>query len=213
MLTLVATFTLGMGDAYTFMAHKQVFATAQTGNLVVFAVKLFTDGIGSAWENIPMWVIFGIGSFVAQGMLEIPDSKLSRRHQNKLFMATNVILWLTLAIIQYFTNSDVLVWPLSFLAAYELTTFRTVGRLSLNNGIMTGNTKNMMNSLYRWIFDQKYEDKIKFFTLLLVIVIFILGVGTGALLCNVNPHWALWTGFIINFIVLLSVLANSNAAD
>lgn len=213
LLTLVATFTLGMIDAYTFMAHRQVFATAQTGNLVVFAVKLFTKGIGSAWENIPVWVIFGISCFVAQGMLEIPTDKLSRRHQNKIFMAVNVMVLLILAIVQQFSSSDLLVWPLSFLSGYELTTFRTVGSISANNGIMTGNTKNMMNSLYRWLIDHDTKAKTKFLTLLMIIVIFLFGVGTGALLCHANPLWPLWAGFTLNALVLVILFAITPKTD
>lgn len=211
-LTLLATFTMGMIDAYTFMAHDQVFASAQTGNMVVFAVKLFTKGIGSAWVNIPVWIAFGLGCFIAQGMLEIPTEKLSRHHQNQIFMVVNVSVLLILAIVQEFDSADYLVWPLGFLSGYELTTFRTVGSITANNGIMTGNSKNMMNSLYQWLIDHDMKAKTKFKTLCAIVVVFVFGVGAGALLCMTNATWPLWTGFGLNLVALLTLFIHPNGS-
>src|SRR5699024_8074363 len=41
---------------------------------------------------------------------------------------------------------------LGLLSGFELTVFRKISKTTINNGIMTGNTKNMMNHLFNVIF-------------------------------------------------------------
>ena len=65
MATLLA-FVGGFLDAYTYITRDAVFATAQTGNMVLFAVRAASTEYNGAILNIPPFLAFVAGVFVAE---------------------------------------------------------------------------------------------------------------------------------------------------
>lgn len=62
---------------------------------------------------------------------------------------------------------------------------------------MTGNTKNLMNNLYLAVFHKNKEALHTFFTLLIGITVFMLGVGTGTVVLLFGDYINLWLAFAI----------------
>lgn len=106
-----------------------------------------------------------------------------------------------------------MIFFLGLLAGYELTVFRDFRGTKVNNGIMTGNTKNMMAHLYRALFESDKQARKDFFNISTVIMIFLLGAGIGALVLKVNPVFNLWGAFIIVTISLLMTMLNRGEDD
>ncbi|GAF38840.1 hypothetical protein JCM14202_671 [Agrilactobacillus composti DSM 18527 = JCM 14202] len=65
-LTVGQTLLMGMLDAYTFSHFDGAFASAQTGNLVVFGVALTQQGWRAAASHLPIFLGFLIGAILAQ---------------------------------------------------------------------------------------------------------------------------------------------------
>ena len=70
LLTLSATFLMGLLDAYTFMEKGGVFVSAQTGNMVAFSSKLFTGHFSEAKGHITVFLGFMLGALIGQMLLE-----------------------------------------------------------------------------------------------------------------------------------------------
>lgn len=51
-LTVILTLSGGLMDAYSYMCRGQVFANAQTGNLLLFGVNLTTGHFNAALQYI-----------------------------------------------------------------------------------------------------------------------------------------------------------------
>ncbi|MEQ6218765.1 YoaK family protein [Levilactobacillus brevis] len=200
-LTLGATLVMGMIDADTFLNHGAVFVSAQTGNLVVFAVKLIEHGWGAAWVNVPVWIGYFLGCFGAQGLSEHLGRGNNRR-QMRWLMVLDVGAYVILASLQQTLPTMWLIFFLGIVAGYELTVFRQVGGLGINNGIMTGNTKNLATSTYRaWIVgDQSARQRQ--IRLAGVLLIFIVGCGVGARLAMLTPRGVLWIATAVKAILL-----------
>lgn len=190
-LALGATLLMGIIDVDTFLEHGEAFVSAQTGNLVVGVVKLVTDGWQAAWTNGFVWVGYFMGCFVAQGLSE----RLSRgnpRRQLRWLMVLDVVAYTVIAFFQRDLSDPWLLFLLGIVAGYELTTFRQVGGVAINNGIMTGNTKGLATSCYRAIFDHDRVARHRLFQLLSVLTTFLLGCALGVWLANVAALDVLW---------------------
>jgi len=200
-LTLGATLVMGMVDAETFLNHGAVFVSAQTGNLVVFVVKLVEHGWSAAWVNVPVWIGYFLGCFIAQGLSEHVGQD-NRRWQLRSLMVIDVVVYFVLAALLNWLATMWLIFLLGVVAGYELTIFRNVGGISINNGIMTGNTKNLATSSYRaWIDHDKVAQN-KQRRIALVLATFILGCGVGAGLARLATLTVLWVASGIKLVLL-----------
>src|SRR5271163_3578369 len=67
-LTIACLFTAAGGymDAFSYIAHGHVFANAQTGNFVFFAVFASAGQWAQAWRHVPPIVTFSLGVAAAK---------------------------------------------------------------------------------------------------------------------------------------------------
>lgn len=192
-LTVVAAFLMGFIDAYTFTELNHVFVSAQTGNMVTFGVKLFTGSPYDAIENVMSFAGFLGGAFLGEILLARFTAGGLQKY--RLFLYVQAILLLLLAFFQNSVSLTLEVTVLGVLAGYALTTFRKIGSTAVNNGVMTGNARNMMGSLYKIIFEQDKKARHEFLHLFIGILTFITGVGAGASAAAYNPAMVLWIAF------------------
>lgn len=210
-LTLMSAFLMGYIDAYTFIVQDGSFASAQTGNLVGLSVKVFSGQFAETVSHIAVFSGFAIGAFIGQALFaKFKVEGMSRPRSKLIFQA---ILLMCLAVFQTQLNDSLLLFLLGLLAGYELTVFREFRGTKVNNGIMTGNTKNMMNYLYKALFESDKQAKSAFFHIAIVIVVFLLGAGVGALVLKINTVLNLWGAFIIVMISLLLTSLNQREAS
>ncbi|WP_052401068.1 YoaK family protein [Oceanobacillus jeddahense] len=194
-LTIFSTFLMGFIDAYTFLTQDGLFASAQTGNMVVLAAKLVEGDLLEAFVHVSSFLGFALGAFVAQGIIERFKAYGWKKYRFYLLLQT--IFLLIIALIQQQIGPSVIGFLLGLLAGYELTVFRKIRSTSINNGIMTGNTKNLMNNLYLAVFHKNRESFYTFVTLLLGITVFMIGAGTGALIWFYSEQLNLWLAFAV----------------
>ena len=204
-LTIFSTFLMGFIDAFTFITLDGLFASAQTGNMVVMAAKLFAGNPLEAFAHVSSFLGFAVGAFLAQGVIERFRDYGWRKYRIYLFI--QMIFLLILAVIQQEFGASVIGGLLGLLAGYELTVFRKIKSTSINNGIMTGNTKNLMNHLYLAIFHKDKASLNIFLILLLGIGLFMLGVGTGTLVIYFGTQLNLWLAFFLTGIFYVWLLA------
>ncbi|UIF28642.1 DUF1275 domain-containing protein [Levilactobacillus brevis] len=190
-LALDATLLMGIIDADTFLQHGEAFVSAQTGNLVVGVVKLVTDGWQAAWTNGVVWIGYFIGCFVAQGLSE-QLSQGNPRRQMRWLMVIDVVAYALIAFFQQDLADPWLLFLLGIVAGYELTTFRQVGGVAINNGVMTGNTKGLATSCYRALFDHDRVARHRLSQLAGVLVTFLVGCAVGVWLANLAAIDVLW---------------------
>lgn len=197
-LTLFATFLMGFIDAYTFMEKGGVFVSAQTGNMVAFSSKLFTGQFSQAFGHIAVFAGFALGAFGGEWLVEKVSGTTRKKYQIMLLLQS--VLLLIFAIFQQQIFDSLMVFLLGALAGFELTIFRKVGIATVNDGIMTGNTKNLMNNLYKWLVDKDQTARKEFSEIGFAILIFVLGVGAGSLVILLNASFALWVSFLLTLL-------------
>src|SRR5699024_4587911 len=140
-LTIFSTFLMGWIDAYTFLEQSGSFASAQTGNLVTFSVKIFSGDFADSISHIAVFGGFALGAFLGEALIK--RFKRQKLYKTRLILFLQTILLGFLALFQADLNGTFMLVSLGLLAGYELTVFRKFKETTVNNGIMTGNTKNL----------------------------------------------------------------------
>lgn len=206
-LTVISSFLMGMVDAYTFMQQDGAFASAQTGNLVILSVKAFSGEWAHMLSHLWIFAGFALGAFAGEAMNERSRDKGMRRYRYYLLIRVAVLF--ALAWFQEPASGAIMLVVLGTLAGYELTIFRKFRRTSVNNAIMSGNVKNLMNDLYHYLFNKDKEAKVRVLDLAATILVFMLGAGVGTSITLFNPEWTLWAVGIMALMAYFWMLAPS----
>ncbi len=77
-LAVLLSLTGGFLDAFTFLHHGGVFATAQTGNIVLIGVQAARGEWSAALRHVPALLAFVAGVATAETMLVPYDLTTSR---------------------------------------------------------------------------------------------------------------------------------------
>lgn len=202
-LTLLTTFLMGAIDAYTFIQQDGSFASAQTGNLVVLSIKIFSGQFHETSYHIFSFIGYAIGAFIGEVMVD--KLKDHRFYSIKRPLQLKVLVLAGIAIFQPILPHGTKVFFLGLLAGYALSVYRKFSSTTVNNGIMTGNTKNMMNKLYLTIFKKDQAAKQSLAHFFIVLVVFTAGAGVSTLFIHLNPASVMWFCFILMFSALIIV--------
>ncbi|KRG11859.1 hypothetical protein ACA29_14180 [Lederbergia galactosidilytica] len=110
-LTAFSTFLMGFIDAYTFIIRDGVFASAQTGNMVVLVAKLFGGHFWEAMIHVSAFIGFALGAalgaFFGQAIIE--HFKEHDWKKYRIYLLIQAIFLLFIALIQQHIGPSY--WP------------------------------------------------------------------------------------------------------
>jgi uncharacterized membrane protein YoaK (UPF0700 family) len=197
----------GFLDAYTYVSRDGVFATSQTGNLVLLGVEVAHGQWEQGLRHIPPIVAFVIGVAVAEG--------LKHPHLTKTFPipARTVLLLESIVLVIVGT------WPtqvpnmivtitIAFVASVQISSFRTLVKWPYNSAMVTGNLRTAAQAAYTALVLHDRNGFLQFFDFTLIIVSFLLGALFGTLS---TLHWgtkAIWIASGILLCAMLVLTAN-----
>jgi uncharacterized membrane protein YoaK (UPF0700 family) len=148
-LALLLTWVGGFLDAFTFVQHR-VFANAQTGNLVLFTVDAADRNWSQAWTRLPPIIAFAVGVAVIE-TLGIPAVWRALRRPLRVELGVEIVLLAIIASLPNDTPGAVVTTTVSFVAAMQFATFRTLIDSTYSSLLTTGNLRSFVSSLYRWV--------------------------------------------------------------
>ena len=168
----------GYLDAYSYLAHGNVFANAQTGNVIFLAVYASAGRWREAARHVPPIGAFALGVAAAKW--------LGVRAQKREFRATLLCQTCEIAILsglavfaEHLPNTGV-VPVISFVAALQNTSFSTIGPWSFNSTMTTGNLRSAVSGLVLWLAGRDAEaNRAKAVALGAVCGSFLLGAVAG----------------------------------
>ena len=144
----------GLQDAYTYIARDEVFANAQTGNIVLLSQNLFTGN----WAKVPHYLVplvfFALGIAASEGM----------RYR---FQQARRIHWRQLVLL------------VSFSCAMQVQAFRKVNGYAFASTMCIGNLRSGMDSLCAYVRTRNREPLRKAGHYFAIILFFALGAGLG----------------------------------
>lgn len=187
----------GFLDAYTYITRDGVFATAQTGNMVLFAVRAASAEYNGAILNIPPFLAFIAGVLVAE---YIKDTHTS--HRRAVLLLEFSILFLVGCSPDSVPNM-LITMCIAFVSSLQIATFNKLGKWSYNSTITTGNLRNAAQASYAAFVKHDPESMRKFQGLTAIILSFICGALIGTFFSTYLGNTSIW---IVAGIILITVI-------
>lgn len=198
-------FVGGFLDAHTYIFRGGVFATAQTGNLVLAGIHLSLGEFSRARGNLFPILAFVLGVFLTE-MLKRKDNRasfFSWQHR--------VLLWEAgiLLVIGFLPDGISDAWVtvvISFVSSMQVNSFRRMNRSLFATTMCTGNLRSATEYLYRFWSEYDFFALQKFFAYAGVILVFCMGAACGAMLTEIWGGYALFSCVFILLVLVCAML-------
>ena len=129
----------GLQDVYTYLYRGKVFANAQTGNIVLMAVKLFAGKWGEALRYLIPLCAFALGIFVAE-FIRLKLKRMQWLHWRQLVVLFEILMLFVVGFLPQELNllANSLV---SFSCAMQVQSFRKVNGYAFASTMCIGNLR------------------------------------------------------------------------
>lgn len=181
---MLITLSGGLQDAYTYCMRGEVFANAQTGNVVLLMGKIFHGESTGCLKYLSSIVLFALGILVAD-LIRIRVGNGRFINSMQLIVLAEAVLLLATCLIPNNTRGDIAANAIvSFCCSMQIETFKKVKGYPYASTMCIGNIKSAMEALSAWKWNRDEEKKKLFFQYLRVILIFAIGAGIGMFVCD-----------------------------
>ena len=180
----------GFQDAYTYTCRGEVFANAQTGNIVLLSTALFRQ----EWQTVLKYLIpvisFLIGTAVAE-CIHLRFKSYEKIHWRQIILLCEILLLLAVGFLPHSleprANARV-----SFVCAMQVQTFHKVRGHAYASTMCIGNLRAGTEALCAYFRVRNKEILRKALTYFGVILVFGVGAGLGSILTVALGNRAIW---------------------
>lgn len=187
----------GFMDVYSYVVRGSVFATGQTGNFVLVAVRLAERDYSGMFHALVPIIAFWIGVFAASHMLYSYCKEKQLLWKRNILIAEILILFVTgfipNACPNFVPNSLV-----SFAASLQFCAFRKFGSSDNYASVFcTGNMRSCAENYYKGIVRKDKNSLSKALQFSCILISFFSGAIIGAFEGNIFHEKAIWTAMIV----------------
>lgn len=172
----------GMQDAYTYRVRGEVFANAQTGNIVLMGESIAHRHWAQAVQYLLPLLAFALGIFAAEFIRNrFPSRRHAVMHWRHGVLLAEVTVLAAVAWMPQSWNpaANVLV---SFVCAMQVQSFRKVEGNAYATTMCIGNLRSAMENLYYWTHDKDAARRHKAVLYFMVIFCFLIGAAAEGVL-------------------------------
>ncbi len=208
---LLLAATGGLLDAIVYLNHGHVFANAMTGNVIFLGISAVGGDWAEVLRHIAPILAFLIGVISARllAATPVPDAPA-------LTLAVEILALFFVGILPESFPQFAFTATIAFVSAFQITTFRRVGRFTYNSTFVTGNLRDVAEGLLESFTAPDPSDRMlgraKFRKLSLICLAFLVGATLGAFIARRHPAHALWFAEPFLLAALLLVLREAQSA-
>ena len=195
------SFSGGLQDAYTYNVRGQVFANAQTGNVVLMSQNFMSGNFLQGLYYIFPLLAFALGVFAAE-RIESRFKSLQKFHWRQMILIIEMLALAATGFLPAEWNlaANVLV---SFSCAMQVQTFRKVHGFGYASTMCIGNLRSGTESLSRYLRTREKDSLRKALHFFGIIFIFAIGAGLGGILSGIMGIRTIWLSVVILLAVTL----------
>jgi len=186
---LLAT-TGGMLDAIVYLDHGHVFANAVTGNVIFLGIAAISQDWPQVLRHIAPIVAFMLGVIAARLLRQIPS-----RNGVIFVLALEIAALFAVGLLPPGFPQLAFTSTIAFVSAFQVTTFRRVGRFTYNSTFVTGNLREVAEGIVdRWAAldpAERWAGRAKALKLGAICTAFLLGATFGAFVAPRFPAHAI----------------------
>jgi uncharacterized membrane protein YoaK (UPF0700 family) len=151
----LATVAGGATDAWVYLDHGQVFANAQTGNVVLMGVAFAGGDVTRAATHLPPLLAFITGLLASR----LSGQLLKRRRLNSrnVRLGLECVMLVALGLFADRMPDRTVTACVGFIAGVQITSLSHIGSWSFNTGMVTGNLREGVSALVRAITGSSQE--------------------------------------------------------
>jgi uncharacterized membrane protein YoaK (UPF0700 family) len=143
----------GFLDAYTYLKRGGVFATAQTGNVVLLAVGLGQRDFALALRKLPPIGAFALGVIAAE-TLKRPRVTRAVHRPSRVAVAVELLILVAVGALPGSVPNGIVTALIAFCAGLQLTMFRTLVTWPVSTAMTTGNLVSALRAAHAAIVDR-----------------------------------------------------------
>lgn len=180
----------GFQDAYTYCCRGEVFANAQTGNIVLLSTALFRREWHTAFKYLIPVLSFLVGTAVAEA-IHIKLKSYEKIHWRQIILIIEILLLFAVGFLPKKTEAaaNALV---SFVCALQVQTFHKIRGHAYASTMCIGNMRTGTEALCAYLRTGNKEILIKAVTYFGVIFLFGIGAGLGSIITAALGYKSVW---------------------
>lgn len=181
----------GFLDTYTYTLRGGVFANAQTGNLVLMAVKLADFAFSSALYYFIPVVAFFLGVLLTEIIKRRFTGRKFLQWQHMILLL-EIFLLAVIGFLPFSVPDAVVNVTISFICSVQVQSFRKTKGLPYATTMCTGNLRSAADNFSAFLFNRQREPLQKCLRYLIIIGAFCVGAAVGAISSRFWGTGAVW---------------------
>lgn len=183
LIGILLSFIGGYLDAYTYIARGGVFANAQTGNIILFGIRLAEGSLRSAAFYLLPILAFVIGVVVAE-YVRVKYRENQLLHWKQIIIGIEIITLVFVAFIPQGKLDMLANIMISFVCSLQVDSFRKLNGVAYATTMCTGNLRSGTEQLFYYFIKKDKEAGKKSMRYYVIILSFILGGCIGTMLTH-----------------------------
>ena len=208
-LGLLLALVGGFLDAYTYVLRGEVFANAQTGNIVLLGLTIADGNIRHALYYLIPILSFILG-IILSNIVEKVYKENNRLHWRQITVLAEILVLLVVGFLPIGNLNILANILISFVCSIQVESFRKMNHLAYASTMCTGNLRSGTEQLYKYILTKDVEARNKFLQYYTVILLFIIGAVAGMGISKYIGAQAVWFCCIILAIVFIIMIEKKN---
>lgn len=194
-MALLLALAGGFLDSYSFIGRGEVFANAQTGNMVLFGANLINRNFKQSIKYLIPIIAFAVGVFIVEEIRR-RFKEFDKIHWRQIILVIEIVLLFFVAFIPQSRNI-VANLIISFVCSLQVESFRKVKSNAFATTMCTGNLRSGTSLLVSYFYTKNPELKKKSKNYFIVIIIFILGAAFAGGMVPIMKEKAIFIPCII----------------
>ncbi len=200
-MNLLLAFSGGYQDAYTYIVRDNVFANAQTGNVVLMSMNLMNGNWGKSFRYLFPLISFMAGIIIADNV-QFYFKNAEKLHWRQGILAVEALIMLASGFIPQSLNM-LCNCLISFSCAMQVQSFRKVHGNVYASTMCIGNIRSGVTAFSVYLRSRNVSDLKKAIDYFIVILVFAIGAGIGGNLSLALGEQTIWGSFGILFICFM----------
>ncbi len=188
----------GFQDAYTYCCRGEVFANAQTGNIVLLSSAFFVGEWGTVVKYLIPVVSFLVGTAAAE-LIHVRYKTCEKIHWRQIILIMEIVMLFGVGFMPQRINvlANALV---SFVCAMQVQTFHKVRGHAYASTMCIGNMRSGVEALCAYFHVHDTAVLKKALTYFGVIAVFAVGAGIGTIITKTIGAKAIWLCCLLLFV-------------
>lgn len=181
----------GFLDAYTFISRDGVFANAQTGNMVLFAVKIANKEWEASFLHIPPILAFIAGVIVSE-IVKIERVRDVIYSYRRSILILECMILMIVGMLPPAVPNIVVTVCIAFVSSLQISTFNKIEKWAYNSTMTTGNLRTATQAAYAVFIEKKREARQQFKDFTTIIFSFLFGALAGTFSTTYIGNTSIW---------------------